>query len=141
MHPISAKIQQLIKSTPKMTQAILADSIGISRATITRWFKDPREPEPEYKTVLKICDFFQLPPEYFYDELSPTYVGEFDNYKIVVEKDDPEDMGYFLDPDTTALAQDLANRPGMKTLLDASRNLSEEDLEIVNQLVQKLANK
>ena len=73
--------------------------------------------------------------------MSPTYAGEFDNYKIVVEKDNPEDMVYFLDPDTTALAQDLANRPGMKTLLDASRNLSEEDLEIVNQLVQKLANK
>ena len=54
---------------------------------------------------------------------------------------EPEDEGYYIDPAAVALAQEMANRPGMKTLFEASRDLSEEDLQIVNQLVLKLTDK
>ena len=138
MHPISTKIYQLIKSTPKMTQAVLADSIGISRATITRWFKDPREPEPEYKTVMKICEFFQLPPEYFYEELSPTYTGEFDNYKIVVEKGNSDDMGYFLDPEALKYAEELKSNQELKALFDVARDMPKEKLEAIYNLLKNM---
>ena len=138
MHPISTKIQQLIKSTPKMTQAILADSIGISRATITRWFKDSREPEPEHKTVMKICEFFQVPPEYFYEEMSPTYTGEFDNYKIVVEKDNPDDMGYFLDPEALKYAEELRTNRELKALFDVARDMPKEKLEAIYNLLKNM---
>ena len=138
MHPISTKIQQLIKSTPQMTQAILADNIGISRATITRWFKDPREPEPEYKTVMKICEFFELPPEYFYEELSPLYTGEFDNHKIVVEMGNPDDMGYFLDPETLKYAEELRNNHELKALFDVARDMPKEKLEAIYNLLKNM---
>ena len=60
---------------------------------------------------------------------------------VTMNEELPEDEMYYLKKEIAAYAQELANRPGMKTLLDASRNLSEEDLEIVNQLVLKLTSK
>ena len=51
------------------------------------------------------------------------------------------DSEYYMDPATIALAQEMASRPGMKTLFEASMDLSEEDLQIVNQLVLKLTDK
>ena len=48
MHPISEKILNLLNSTPGATMAKLADYVGVSRATVTKWFNDPKEPEIEY---------------------------------------------------------------------------------------------
>ena len=50
-------------------------------------------------------------------------------------------MIYYLRKEIETYMQTMADRPGMRTLFAASRNLSEEDLQIVNQLVQKLTNK
>ena len=66
MHPISEKILNLLNSTPGAT-AKLADYVGVSRAAVTKWFNAPKEPEPDYKNVVKVCEYFHIPTEYFYD--------------------------------------------------------------------------
>ena len=48
---------------------------------------------------------------------------------------------YYMDPEVAALAEEMAKRPELKVLLSASRDISKEDLEFVNQLVQKMAQK
>ena len=139
MHKISAKILEFIEATPGLTRAKLADSIGVSRATVTKWFNDPKEPEPDYKNLVKIADFFNIDVDYFYHEMTTN--GEFDDYTIIKDAHDKEHLGWFVNPATIALAQEMSARPEMKTLFDASRNLSPEDLQIVNQLVLKLSEK
>lgn len=52
-----------------------------------------------------------------------------------------ETEGYYIDPEAAALAEEMAKRPELKVLLSASRDISKEDLEIVNQLVLKMAQK
>lgn len=52
-----------------------------------------------------------------------------------------EEEGYYIDPEAAALAEEMAKRPELKILLSASRDISKEDLEFVNQLVQKMAKK
>lgn len=53
---------------------------------------------------------------------------------------DDEDS-YYVDPEAAALAEEMAKRPELKILLSASRDISKEDLEFVNQLVQKMVQK
>jgi repressor LexA len=97
----------------------VARATGITTAAFTQWkqgkiqFKEPK--------LRLIADYFNVPLSYFLpDSMADTH---------------------YTDPLAADLAQEMADRPGMRTLFAASRNLSEEDLQIVNQLVQKLTNK
>jgi len=48
---------------------------------------------------------------------------------------------YYIDPETARLAQEAANDPNMRLLLDAKRDLSPEDMQIVIDLVKRLLNR
>ena len=49
--------------------------------------------------------------------------------------------GHYIDPEAAALAQEMATRPELKVLLSASRDVSKEDLEVINQMVLRMADK
>ena len=100
--------------------ADVARATGITTAAFTQWKQGRMNFKPNKLQL--IADFFNVPLTYFYPE---------------AQSDDT----YFTDPATIALAQEMSARPEMKTLFDASRNLSPEDLQIVNQLVLKLSEK
>ena len=46
--------------------------------------------------------------------------------------------GYYTDPDVVILAQALKDRPEMRVLFDASRDVSATDLEAVIEIVKRL---
>ena len=48
---------------------------------------------------------------------------------------------YYVDPDVAALADELKSNPDMQVLLDASRNLSKEDMQAVATLIKSLSQK
>ncbi len=48
---------------------------------------------------------------------------------------------YYSDPETARLAQEAANDPDMRLLLDAKRDLSPEDMQIVIDLAKRLLNR
>ena len=75
------------------------------------------------------------------EELDPVEIDGIVSDIRVHMNEEAFDSTYYTDPATIALAQEMASRPGMKTLFEASRDLSEEDLQIVNQLVLKLSEK
>lgn len=68
MHPISEKIYNLMENTPGVTRAKLADYLGLSRATITRWFNDPKNPCPSHENIVAVAEFFNVPSTYFEDD-------------------------------------------------------------------------
>lgn len=51
---------------------------------------------------------------------------------------DPDTSGYYLDPDVAAYAQEIYDNPELRILLDATRDVTKEDLEFVTQMVIKL---
>lgn len=138
MHPISEKILNLLNSTPGATRAKLADYVGVSRATVTKWFNDPKEPEPDYKNVVKVCEYFHIPTEYFYDNGNPNYDGEYDNYKLVKEVGNPDDLGYFLDPETLSYAEELRHNPELKAVFDVARDMPKEKLEAIYNVLKQM---
>jgi transcriptional regulator with XRE-family HTH domain len=51
----------------------------------------------------------------------------------------PEGTGHYLDPEAAELAQEMYDRPELKTLFSTTRNVSREDLEIVQQMLDRMA--
>lgn len=151
MHPISQRIYDLMSNTPGVNRSKLAEYLGVSRATVTKWFNDPKEPEPEYKSVVKAAEFFMVDPYCLLDLENQTYIAE-QLGKIATEERvrkmanrelqvPEENNDYYTDPETTAIAQKLASTPGAKTLLDAYCDMPKEDAEFILQMVEKLTNK
>ena len=48
---------------------------------------------------------------------------------------------YYTDPEVVELAQEMYERPEMRVLFDASRNVTKEDIEQVAAILNKLGNK
>ena len=108
----------LLKSN-KVTTAAVSRATGIATSTFSEWKNGKYTPKPD--KLQKIADHFNVPLTYFYPDAQPE--------------------GYYIDPEVAALAEEMAKRPELKVLLSASRDISKEDLEFVNQLVQKMAQK
>lgn len=102
-----------------VTAYSVSKATGISTAFLTLWKQDKTNPKPD--KLQKIADHFNVPLTYFYPDAQPE--------------------GYYIDPEVAALAEEMAKRPELKVLLSASRDISKEDLEFVNQLVQKMVRK
>lgn len=80
---------------------------------------------PTYENLLKLSEYFGVSTDYI-------LTGE-DNG---VSKQD-----YYFDQEIATIAQEIARHPGMKTLFEASRSLSDEDLQYVNDLIKRFKNK
>lgn len=48
------------------------------------------------------------------------------------------DDNYYLDPEAAELAQEMASRPELKVLFKASRNVSKESIETINNLIKQM---
>jgi DNA-binding XRE family transcriptional regulator len=114
----------------------MADALGISRSAVTQWEK--KGTEPTLQQCVELSKLFRVSIEEIIDpeELK----GLQTDIRKYMQTTSQADVHY-TDPLAADLAQEMADRPGMRTLFAASRNLSEDDLQIVNQLVQKLTNK
>ena len=110
--------KSLLKSN-KVTAAAVSRATGIATSTFSEWKNGKYTPKPD--KLQKIADYFNVPLTYFYPDAQPE--------------------GYYIDPEVAALAEEMAKRPELKVLLSASRDISKEDLEFVNQLVQKMVRK
>jgi DNA-binding XRE family transcriptional regulator len=103
---------------------------------VTQWEK--KGTEPSYQQCVELSKLFRVNIEEIIDpEELEGLQTDIHKYLQSTTRADT----HYIDPMVADLAQEMADRPGMRTLFAASRNLSEEDLQIVNQLVQKLTNK
>ena len=93
--------------------AEVARATGIAHPTFTAWKKG--EYIPKNEKMQKIADYFGVPVSYFYS--------------------DEEIPEYYFNEETAALAEELANKPGLRRLFDASRNLSEENLKMFAEMI------
>lgn len=99
----------------------MEQDIGISANSSFKW----KARTPSAENLLKLSEYFGVSTDYI-------LTGE-DNG---VSKQD-----YYFDPEIATIAQEIARHPGMKTLFEASRHLSDEDLQYVNDLIKRFNNK
>lgn len=95
--------------------------LGIGKNASYKWKKY----NPASDTLFKLSEYFGVSTDYI-------LTGE-DNG---VSKQD-----YYFDQEITSIAQEIARHPGMKTLFEASRCLSDEDLQYVNDLIKRFNDK
>ena len=108
---------ELLKATGTKA-ADVARATGITTSTFTQWKQGKIQLKQD--KLQKIADHFNVPLTYFYPESQP-------------------EEGHYIDPEVIALAHEMATRPELKVLLSASRDVSKEDLEAINQMVLRMA--
>lgn len=104
----------------ELTQAELGKIAGVTDKAVSTW--ESGAAAPRMGAIEKIAKHFNISKsEIIEDELAD---------------DTP---GHFLDPEAAELAQEMYDRPELKTLFSTTRNVSREDLEVVQQIVDRIA--
>ena len=106
------KFEKLLKERNVKT-ADVADATGIARPSFTAWKKGSYTLKAD--KIQKIADYFGVPVGYFYDDADPEY---------------------YINEETAALAEEMALKPGLRVLFDASRDLSEDNLKMFAQMIE-----
>lgn len=107
------KFEALLKER-NVRAADVAKATGITTTTLSAWKKGRYEPKKE--KIQKIADFFDIPINYFYGE--------------------ENDPAYYYNEQTAQLAEELASKPGLRVLFDASRDLSEDSLKMFAEMIE-----
>jgi transcriptional regulator with XRE-family HTH domain len=106
------KFENLLKER-KVSAHQVSVATGVSTATLSSWKQGKYEPKKE--KIQKIADYFGVPVSYFYE-------------------DSPE---YYYDDETARVADMIAVKPGLRLLFDASRDLSEENIRMFAEMIER----
>ena len=107
-----------LRSSCGLTQAEMAEKLGISRSTIGMYETGARE--PDFETLEKIADFFNVDIDYL--------LGRTDKTTLL-----PETVGHYYIDDEARKA------PEYKVLFDASRKVKKEDIQFVKEMIDRLS--
>lgn len=100
----------------KKTQSDLVKDLGYEKSTVSNWCSGTRVPKLD--VIIDIADYLHVKS------------GD------LIE--DNRDSGYYIDPDVAEIANTLKERPEMKVLFDASRDVSKEDIDTVVKMIDIL---
>ena len=92
---------------------------GLASSTISMWKRTERVPDTQ--SAMKIAEYLGVSPEY----LLTGFDGE----------------NYYFSDEVAEIAQELYDQPHLKTLFDASRKLSVEDIKAIQNMVDLLYQK
>lgn len=93
--------------------ADVAKATGIKPPSFTAWKNGKYTLKAE--KLQKIADYFGVPVSYFYEDSDPNY---------------------YFNEETQKLADELAMKPGLRVLFDASRDLSEDSLKMFAEMIE-----
>ena len=113
-----------------LTQDELAQKLKISKSAISMYENGNRE--PDFETLELIADFFNVDMNYLLGSNVPIHTP------IDQDQTSGHQPEYYLDPETAAKAQEIYEDSGARILLDAKRDLSAEDLNVVLDMIKAL---
>lgn len=109
-----------------LTQAEISSKLGISRSTIGMYETGARE--PDFKTLEKIADFFNVDIDYL--------LGR--NHKNI----STETIGrYYTNEETAKAAQEIFENKELRALFDVQRDMDPEDLKALHNMALALKRK
>lgn len=104
-----------LRNKKEISQVELAKDLGLSAGTIGMYESGKRK--PSFEALESIADYFNVSIDYLVGKESGST--------------------YYLDPEVAGIAQELYDRPELKTLFDTTRKVSKEDIEMVSNLIMK----
>ena len=108
-------------SENQMTQAELANKLGVGTTSVYNWCNGIKSPRMD--KVDAMCDLFHC-----------------NRSDLIEDKKEPSpEEQYYLDPDARDMAQFLFENPEYKVLFDASRKVKKEDIEFVKQMIDRIS--
>lgn len=91
-------------------------TLGFGNGSIKKW----QTMRPYAERLAKVADYF----------------GVTTGYLLGDTEDDPTE--YYTDPEVSIITQQLKDRPELKILFDASKNLKKEDIEFVLDMIERM---
>lgn len=98
-----------------LTQAEFGEIAGVSDKAVSTW--ENGTAEPRMGAIQKIAEHFGISKASLVDDTD----GE-----------------YYNDPEVAELAQQLKDRPELKVLFDASRDITKEDVQFVIDMIERM---
>ena len=96
---------------------------GIPQTTLSTW--KVRGTDPSVATMKKLADYFGVTMEYLATGVTSNPVTS-------------EDTPYYNDPEVRQIANDIYQNEDLRILMDASRDISSDDLRMITDLVRKI---
>lgn len=115
MYEISKRICDLIDQSSDLSDTKLAEYIGVNKSSVSQWRNQRSEPKSRYISAIA------------------EYLGVSTNYLLT-----GEEGNYYFDPEVAEMAQEMATRPELKVLFKASRNVSKESIEAINNMIKQM---
>lgn len=119
-----ANVLKELRTRSGFSQQELANTLGVSRSSISMFERGEREPNIEILEL--IADYFNVDMNYL--------LGN-SNYTTNISQ---PAAGYYINPEVAAYAQEIYDNPELRILMDATRDVTKEDLEFITQMVMKL---
>lgn len=113
------KLKELREIKGIGSQAELAGILGVTQQAVGLWERNKNM--PDYETLKKIAVLFDVSTDYL--------LGN------------DREGGYYVDPETARIANEMKENPGCRVLFDASRKLSPESLKEVQRYVEYIYQK
>ena len=101
-----------------LSQAELADKLGVAKSTISMYEVGKRE--PDFETLEAIADFFNV------------------DMNFLLGKDRSENDHYYLNDETREIAQEVFENPDMRTLFKVARDIPPERLKAHIEFMKSL---
>ena len=101
-----------------LSQAELADKLGVAKSTISMYEVGKRE--PDFETLEAIADFFNV------------------DMNFLLGKDGSENDHYYLNDETREIAQEVFENPDMLTLFKVARDIPPERLKAHIEFMKSL---
>ena len=110
-----------LRDSRKLKDVDVSKATGITRSTFTDW-KTGRS-KPGIEKLQKIADFFGVPVDYL-------ITGEM-----------PQQEGYYLDPETFLIAQEITSRPDLHALFKEYRTLDANSISAMKAVLLAMQGK
>jgi len=127
------------RSRSGLTQREVAQKANMNYKTLSNWENDVSRPSPD--DLARLATIYQVSVDSILGR--PVRLIPVDDTtpfgRAVIELQ--EQAGYYRDPKVAQRVDELKNRPGLRILFDASRDLSDEDIDFVVQFVERLKKK
>lgn len=111
-----------LRDAKKLKDSNVAALTGIGKSTFSDW-KSGRS-EPKNDKLQKIADCLGVSVGYFTDDES-----------------DDRSVGYYINDETAAIAQDIFENKELRLLFDAARDATPEDLKLTHDMLLALKRK
>lgn len=103
----------------KVRPSEVSRATGVATSTLTEWKKGSYTPKAD--KLQKIAEYFGVSVDYLLS-------GE-------------EQEGYYVNPETAQMAQEIFENKDLRLLFDAAHDASPEDLKLVHQMLLALKSK